>query len=133
MRLRYPDEPLPSLQLSLRRFVSVAQQLCDAGDEEGLARYMYSGRLVVEEDQRRVFVNARQGADPPPRDEYELRRDLDSVIGVTRDLPFLQAMSVFPVAPFEDTLKKDNHMTRLIPGPNASSLTIYVLRCDLTQ
>jgi hypothetical protein len=133
MRLRYPDEPLPSLQLSLKRFVSVAQRLWDAGDEDVFARYIFAGRLTGEDDQRRVFVNARQESSAPPHGEYELRRDLDSVIGITRNLPFIQAMSVFPMASFEDTLKRDNHMTRLIPDPDASPLTLQVLlRTDPT-
>ena len=91
-----------------------------------ICRYIYAGKLVAQGDHRRVFVNARQDADPPQYGEYELRRDLDLVIGITRDLPFLQAMAIFPMASFEDTLKKDKHMTRLIADPNASASALYV-------
>jgi hypothetical protein len=118
--MRYPDEPLPSLQLSLKQFVTVAQQLWDGDELNAFARYIVAGRLVGADDHRRVFVNARQESHAPQYPHYELRRDLDSVIGMTRDLPFSQAMSVFPMASFEDTLKKDNHLTRLVPGPNVS-------------
>lgn len=40
-----------------------------------------------------------------------LLRDVDSVIGTSRDLPFTTSIAIFPVPSFVDTLKKNNKVT----------------------
>ncbi|KAG1861526.1 hypothetical protein DFJ58DRAFT_872254 [Suillus subalutaceus] len=39
-----------------------------------------------------------------------ITRDIDSVIGVSRSLPYTTALSIWPVPPFRETLTKDNHV-----------------------
>src|SRR4051812_10775642 len=114
--MRYPDEPRPSTQLTLFQFVQVAEDLQRTDDMHDFARFVCAGRWGNDDQEQRVFVNARQDARAPPTLEYELRRDFDSAIGITKDLPFHEAMAVFPMASFDDTLKRDNHIKGVIPG-----------------
>ena len=119
--MRCPDEPLPSLQVSLKTFVSAAQKLWDDDRHHDFARFMCAGRLAPHPDdvQHCVFVNARRDIPALPLGEYEIRRDFDSAIGVTRTLPLLHPLAVFPTASFEDTLKKDNRVTAEVTMVNS--------------
>jgi hypothetical protein len=114
--MQYPDEPLPRIQMDLAQFVMKAQDLSQQEDPDEFARFLLAGRLNTDEGLKRVWVNARQNARAPPEGAYDLRRDFDSAIGITRDLPFTECMSVFPMASFDDTLKRDNHLKGTIPG-----------------
>jgi hypothetical protein len=55
-------------------------------------------------------VNAAQGLHPPSEDALRLTRDFDSGIGISRNLPFTCALSIYPVPSFRDTLKKSNYL-----------------------
>lgn len=105
----HPDEDLPELQLSLRQFVTLAQHLYDPNgqDTDSFVRFILAGRW----EGHRVFINARQGASAPSKGQYISRGDIDSVIGITRDLPFRVPLRVFPVPSFRDTLTDNNHIT----------------------
>ena len=96
----HPDEDLSHLQLSLLQFMSIAQNLfrTDKNDHNyEFIRFVLAGRLGSNGTTlSRIFVNARQGANSPPPHACELRRDFDSLIGITRDLPFTSALAVFP-------------------------------------
>ncbi len=114
----YPDEPLDSLQLSLAQFVNLSHKLFNSEmvDETMFIRFMLAGRLEMNGKSLRVSINAKQGAPPPSMGKYDLHRDIDSVIGVTQDLPFRRPIAIFPLPSFRDTLTKDNHVTYKIPG-----------------
>lgn len=118
MRLHYPDEPLGSLQLSLSQFVTLSHTLfnLEAADATTFIRLVLAGRLEMNGKSLRVSINAKQGAPPPPVGKYDLHRDIDSVIGITQDLPFKRPLAIFPLASFWDTLTKDNHVTYKLPG-----------------
>jgi hypothetical protein len=120
-RLDYPDEALDSLQLSLTDYVSIARALFPSESESdqdpnAFIRFVLAGRLDIDARHFRVSINAKQGALPPPFGKYQLFGDVDSVIGVTRDLPFRRPFAIFPLPYFRDTLTKDNHITYKIPG-----------------
>jgi hypothetical protein len=105
--MNYPDEDLPELQLSLRQFVAIAGVLhAREQDSDAFVRFVLAGRWKG----HRIFINSRQDAAAPPKGQYIFRRDFDSAIGVTRDLPFIVPLAVFPVASFRDTLTTDNHI-----------------------
>jgi len=116
----YPDEFLPESQMSLKQFVQTAQHLLSLEQSPDalvrVLRFILAGRLELNGSLTRIFINARQGAFPPSI--YQSRRDIDSVIGITRDLPFRIALSIFPLPSFRDTLTKNNHM---IYKPSSSS------------
>ena len=123
MGLDYPDEDLCSLQLSLAQFVTLAQALLPSEldpcqDPSVFIRFVLAGRLETPNtgSPLRVFINAKQGAFPIPVDKYQLHRDVDSVIGITQDLPFRRSLAIFPMPCFRDTLRKDNHVTYQVPG-----------------
>ena len=109
--MNHPDEDLEEIQMSLQQFVAASQGLFNEQDANRFVRFVLAGRLVHNKQQNRIFINPQQGTSAPPSQEYEMRRDIDSVVGVTRSLPFSHCMAIFPVAPFRDTLKKDNHIT----------------------
>jgi hypothetical protein len=108
--MRYPDEPLPEVQLSLQSFTSRAQRILQCEGVHKFLHFVLAGRLDEQGDTHRVFVNARQSVSAPQEFEYDITRDIDSAIGITRDLPFTTSLAVFPMASFSDTLKKDNHV-----------------------
>lgn len=109
-----PDEDLPAIQVSLKEFVSAAEQLFMQGQSkdqlEDFIRFVLAGRLQSHNGLARIFLNARQGILAPAISDYQLYRDIDSVIGITRDLPFKLSMAIFPLPPFRDTLTEDNHL-----------------------
>ncbi|KAG1766213.1 hypothetical protein EV702DRAFT_981012 [Suillus placidus] len=117
MQLEPPDEDLPAIQVSLSEFVSAAEQMFVPDQLENFLRFVLAGRLQYGDKLARVFINARQGALVPPISEYKLYRDIDSVIGVTHDLPFRLPMAIFPLASFRDTLTEDNHLKCPISCP----------------
>lgn len=119
--MSHPDEDLPSIQVSLKQFVSLSQALYlpasgQNQDLERFIRFVLAGHIQNQSDGKekgqlaRIFVNAQQGALAPPIHRYQLKRDIDSVIGVTYDLPFKRSMAIFPLACFRDTLTQDNHL-----------------------
>lgn len=134
----YPDEELNPLQLSLLGFTAIAQQLFGTVTEsnesrDSFIRFVLAGRLGHSDTASRVFMNARQGVGPPPKNEYSLRRDFDSLIGITRDLPFACAMAVFPLPSFRDTLKKDNHLTANAASTDVGVSVVSVVSLTLTM
>lgn len=67
-----------------------------------LAGHMGSGN--------QVFINSRQGAQSLAENDFVVMRDIDSAIGISKDLPFVVPIGIFPVPSFRDTLKVDNHV-----------------------
>jgi hypothetical protein len=127
----YPDESLSESQMSLQQFVWTARYILsqEQNSEETLLRFIrfvLAGRFEFNDDQIRIFVNARQGAPPPSFRDYHLRRDIDSAFGVTRDLPFRVALAIFPLASFRDTLTKDIHMKYKPNALSGSQVQIYM-------
>jgi hypothetical protein len=134
-----PDEDLPVIQVSLGEFVLAAEQMFTAPDQlEAFLRFVLAGRLQCHDKHARISINARQGAFAPPISEYKLHRDIDSVIGITRDLPFQSHMAIFPLASFRDSLTEDNHLKCPLSCPKVrgslsnifnSNSCIYMLGC----
>jgi hypothetical protein len=117
----HPDEDLPEVQISLKSFVFAAQSLFPPNPEltqdlNTFVRFVLAGRLLQNNQLSRVFVNAKQGGNSPPIHECQILRDFDSVIGVSRDLPYTVPMAIFPLASFRDTLTADNHLKYNLPG-----------------
>lgn len=110
----YPDDELEEEQLSLGQFVKISsERLKDTQSIDSFTRLVLSGRLDDElamELQKRIFINGRQGLQPLTPQLYNISRDYDAAIGICQDIPFLEPFSVFPVSPFSQTLKKDNHI-----------------------
>jgi len=114
--LRYPDEELPHAQVPLRQFVDTAMGLLqEEGSIDQFVRYVLAGRYYDNDNelQSRVFLNARQGFPNMASLQHDQIRDYDSALGVTMALPFTRPLSIYPVASFRDTLKKNNHIKGL--------------------
>jgi len=124
MPLNHPDEDLPELQLTLREFVLACQNLSALQDSDAFIRFVLAGRICSNGQQGRVFVNARQGAAAPSKGRYQLRSDVDTAVGLTRDLPYDVPLAIFPLAPFRETLTKDNHMKYTSKGISGSMVSI---------
>lgn len=122
----FPHENLPLDQLSLSQFTYLMQQAFKSGDDLQYINTALCGRTTDEEGDWRISVNARQELHPP---EYpRFTRDYDSAIGITKNLPFLTALYVFPVPSFKETLKKRNHVKAII----VSCLLAHgILSCSL--
>ncbi|KAG1838806.1 hypothetical protein DFJ58DRAFT_668161 [Suillus subalutaceus] len=113
-----PDEDLPVIQVSLGEFVLAAEQMFTVPDQlEAFLRFVLAGRLQYHDEHARISINARQGALAPHISKYQLYRDIDSVIGITKDLPFQLHMAIFPLASFRDSLTEDNHLKCPLSSP----------------
>jgi hypothetical protein len=109
--LPYPNETLPLLQMTLEEFVTKAMEILhDSDDIYDFCRMVLAGRLQVNGVEHRVFINARQNLPPIRPRNLTLTRDYDSICALSTDLPFSVPFSVFPVAPFRDTLTSDNFL-----------------------
>lgn len=109
--LRYPNEPLPEIQMTLEDFVTTATGILqDPDDIYNFCRMVLAGRLQVNGVEHRVFINARQNLPPIRPGDLTLTRDYDSICACSSDLPFTVPFSVYPVAPFRDTLTSDNYL-----------------------
>lgn len=126
----YPHENLPRETYSLEDFTTTAMDLfieaqvnARDGDEQAFNSFLklvLGGRIWVDDEQRRVFVNARQDLYPADGDEVTVVRDYDSIIAITEDLPFSKGIAIFPVPSFRDTLTEDVHIKGWIFDENVS-------------
>lgn len=124
--LPFPDENLPHLQMSVPDMVNNGIDLLGRGDIQNFCQLMLSGRYVSDDAvEHRVYVNARQGTQPPLLNDCTLTRDIDSVIGITDDLPYTAPLAIFPMAPFKETLKKSNHIATEITTANVCEVIYY--------
>lgn len=107
----YPDEPLELCQMMLEDFVKTSQFLDDQPtvDDVDFVRFNLAGRFERNGLKTRIAINSRQGNDIRGKILHR-RSDIDSVIGVSRDLPFVVPLAVFPLSSFRDTLTETNHL-----------------------
>ncbi|KAG1838781.1 hypothetical protein F4604DRAFT_1600041 [Suillus subluteus] len=124
--MQYPDETIDLAQLTMSEFVGHSRhlftQMQDDQTELDFIRFVLAARvgpLADEElDRCQVRLNCLQGILPLP--EPDVTRDLDSVIGVSDTLPYTSTLSIWPLPPFKETLKKDNHVkSRAYDGQGA--------------
>ena len=109
--LPYPNETLPLLQMTLEEFVTKATVILqDSDDIYDFCRMVLAGRLQVNGVEHRIFINARQNLPPIHPRDLTLTRDYDSICALSSDLPYSVPFSVYPVAPFRDTLTSDNFL-----------------------
>ena len=121
----FPHEDLPLRQINFETFLGESQSYEHDGIK--LVNLMLCGRFgeVVPgggfETEERIAVNPRMDGRVPPLEDLMFTRDYDSAIGITRSLPFTRPLSVYPVPPFSETLKKDNHITHVMPHASVSA------------
>ncbi|CCM06331.1 uncharacterized protein FIBRA_08584 [Fibroporia radiculosa] len=130
----HPDEALPAIQLSLADFNEYGQRvLTNPNDEDRIysfVRYMLGGRYDDDDELKRIYVNARQGlrapipVTPDNPNGYIVRRDYDSVIGVTRTLPFKHGIAVYPLPPFKEAMTSDMHLSHEVRLRNESVIKV---------
>lgn len=120
----YPDDRESNpIQMSFHAFCLQADELyvhlqenTTTEEEEAFAakdfyRFVLAGRSRDKENENEpchISINACQ--DLPQNIQYEVSRDYDSVIGLSRDLPYNNHLELTPVPPFQYTLKMTNHM-----------------------
>ena len=125
--LPFPDETLPHVQCSIADIVRHAVALLERGETQLFCQLMLSGRLALDDGlEHRVYVNARQGTQPTFGRDCTFTRDIDSVIGVTRDLPYGASLAVFPMAPYREPLRRVNHVTAEITRPDVCPITRWL-------
>jgi len=137
--MQYPDEIIDLAQLTMADFVGHSRhlftQMHDDQTELDFIRFVLAARvgpLADEElDRCQVRLNCLQGI--PPLPEPDINRDLDSVIGVSDTLPYTSTLSIWPLPPFKETLKKDNHVkSRAYNGQVRNTLNGGYCICILT-
>jgi hypothetical protein len=110
----FPHESLPFEQLSLSEFTNLMKDMSKSGNKLDFINAALCGRVMIDDDEYRIVLNARQDLEPPEFPTYT--RDFDSAIGITYNFPFTAPLYIFPVPSFKETLKKGNHVkARLYP------------------
>lgn len=116
----YPDDRDQNpTQLSLEQFCHKANRLyaalqnsSDAKEAEHATRFnqfVLAGRTRNRHGvPGHVTLNACQGL--LEIEELTVTRDYDSLIGISKDLPFTHHLELLPVPPFKLTLKTPNHV-----------------------
>lgn len=122
----YPDDrEANATQLSFHEFCIKADQLyvhlqentTTEADENQAAKeffhFVLAGRTITQNNVNgHITLNACQGL--PRNTQYEVSQDYDSLIGISRDLPYNNHLELTPVPPFKYTLKTDNHLLGLV-------------------
>lgn len=119
--MNYPDDSSDIIQMSLQEFTRRAEQLSHVENgEDAYVRFVLAGRDMRDGREHCIVVNPLQAADIPDANMFKFTRDFDSIIGITKDIPYTQSLSVFPVPPFAETLKDRSHVMGLAYGPAVS-------------
>ena len=110
------DQPPVSLDVLRQRFTS----------------FVLTGKSQDNPDERFVIEAMSSAVSHLMTGQMLVTRDYDSLIGVTRDLPYNRAVYLYPIPRFEDTLSKDNHLVHTITVQGEvrvilTSLLLFVL------
>lgn len=136
----YPDDRESNpIQMSFHAFclkadalyVHLQEDTATEADEAFAAkefyRFVLAGRSRTNENEScHVTLNACE--DLPQNIQYEVSRDYDSVIGLSRDLPYNNHLELTPVPPFIYTLKMNNHMDGIAYSAVSSLHPSYCLK-----
>ena len=119
----YPDEPLPTVTLSLKEFNARAYEIFASGladpNNVKFISFVLAGRTKLPNGQpARVVVDPTKGLEAmEDLGGIQLSRDYDSIIGISRTLPYTCKMAVFPLPNFKETMKRTNHLMKTIKLP----------------
>jgi hypothetical protein len=129
--LRYPNEWYPTEDWTFRRFHQTARAYLHANRPDALNYFLklVLAGMALNEQGETIRVRLTPEAETPyfnSLDGVIAVRDFDSLLGVSRDLPFIQSFSIFPVPSFRDTLVKKNHLFKTIRQPVNSVYCAYL-------
>ena len=141
-----PDEHAPHapVDVDLRTFNCLAQYIIETTGDEQWASPFHRESTFVRFCLAGITFDGLDGAeasltvDPTrPRTRCEdspftVTRNFDSLIGLTRNLPFNTALPFFPLPPFKETLKRSNHLKAPI-RPRVRFFLIYTTCLPLTS
>ena len=125
----YPDEQLPSVTYSIQEFNARAKAILTGGARiPEFVNFALAGRVVDGVGQKRVTIDVFKDCEQlQGRDDVTTTRDYDSVIGVTRNLPFCGPFSIYPAPNFRDCLTRSNHLKKRIQLPVSTAVLAMAL------
>lgn len=111
-----PDQQLPIISRSLQEFNCEAKAiLYGPGDafsrRSAFVRYCLAGIATQDDEDVRIKIDPMRDCVTSADHPFTVTRDFDSLIGITRNLPFTQPVAFYPVPPFCETMVDSNHMT----------------------
>lgn len=112
--LTYPDESHPIRTKSLRGFNNQARKFLQPPAQiDNFLNFVLAGRDVDSNGNSKRYIAIAPAAatdtiDTLPR---TITRDFDSMIGTSRDLPYLRPLGIYPLPNFSDTVNKSTHLT----------------------
>ena len=109
--MSYPDEILPAREMGLQGLLTRAKPLLSSDTVDDFVSLLLAGRLNIEDEQHRIFVNPLRELNDVPPASIQCTGDFDSLIGFTHDLHLVKPLSVSPVPNFQHTLKKSIHVS----------------------
>lgn len=116
------DEDLQPLYLDLLEFNAIAKYLLQSDREDVIYNFVHfvlAERVKWDGEECRVFLNPHLSALVPElvemgevamEDTCQLTQDYNSVINISRTLPYNHPLAVYPLRSFKDALMSDNHM-----------------------
>jgi hypothetical protein len=114
------DDLPPARSYSIREFVAQAAALHGSDDKTDFIRFVltgqWDGHQVVIDPLRHVLE---------AQERLTIKRDFDSLLGLSREICVLAPLFVYPVARHEDTLRHNVHIRRPIHRESVS-FTAYV-------
>lgn len=107
---------------NLSQFCATAAELLeDEARHEQFVRFMLSGMLETTQAVVTPSFNRLRR-----RDEIIIERDFDSLLGISNEIEFNTAITVFPVARRQDTLTRNVHLTHQIRTVEVSSISLSI-------
>ncbi|KAF8889789.1 hypothetical protein BD779DRAFT_1438914 [Infundibulicybe gibba] len=99
-------EGLPHRTYTLLEFNALSKELLGAGRESDFIRFALTGEVDGHQAVIDPYVNRISN-----RHSINLRRDYDSLIGVSSEIEIKSELYIFPLSRHEDTLKTNIHLT----------------------
>lgn len=127
-----PNANIPLAESSLREFCDRANSLTNAGLHEDFVRFCLTCRFPEGRNnigaptaETRYSLDAERDLEQPHIHNTSIRRDFDSVLGISKSLPYKVTVAVFAVPNFADTLQDNVHLSVKIIGSDGVVSTFH--------
>ena len=94
------------------------------GHTDDFTKLMLAGRVVEDEEERRVFLNALKGLPDTEQTTCKLTGDYDSLLGFTKHLNLVVPLTIWPVPSFKYTLWRSLHIPAISISTGEVSLRV---------
>lgn len=119
------DDILPTESYSIKEFVDTAAALHEAGDISQFLQFAITGRL----DGHQAVLDPLHDRLGPGR-QLKVKRDYDSLLGVSSEISITAPLFVFAVGKNEDVLKTNIYIEMPIQRENVGYVFLIQIKFD---